>query len=91
MHMQKHTLASINAKPTAKSIQYNRFREGKKTFVLFLVALPPLPILSMLPCCTCSAVNPNDTEEVIWALLCDAKTEGVGFEAARRQLLKDTT
>jgi lipoprotein NlpI len=34
------------------------------------------------------AVNPNDTEEQIWHLLCLAKTEGVGsLESAREQKL----
>jgi len=32
------------------------------------------------------AVNPNDTEESIWALLCEARL--VGFEAARRDMLR---
>jgi len=32
------------------------------------------------------AVNPNDTEESIWALLCEARMEG-GFEAAQKNLL----
>jgi hypothetical protein len=33
------------------------------------------------------AVNPNDTEESIWALLCEARLPGVGFEAAQRDML----
>ena len=32
------------------------------------------------------AVNPNDTEESIWALLCEARL--VGFDAARRDMLR---
>ena len=32
------------------------------------------------------AVNPNDTEEAIWAFLCEART--LGFERARERLLK---
>jgi hypothetical protein len=32
------------------------------------------------------AVNPNDTEESIWAFLCEAKLQGAG--EARRNMLK---
>jgi hypothetical protein len=32
------------------------------------------------------AVNPNDTEEAVWAFLCEART--LGFEQARARLLK---
>ncbi len=32
------------------------------------------------------AVNPNDTEESIWALLCEARLDG--FEVAQKKLLK---
>jgi hypothetical protein len=32
------------------------------------------------------AVNPNDTEESIWAFLCEAQLEGP--EAARQKMLK---
>ena len=32
------------------------------------------------------AVNPNDTEESIWALLCEARL--AGFDAARRDMLR---
>ena len=32
------------------------------------------------------AVNPNDTEEAIWAFLCEAQT--LGFDRARERLLK---
>ena len=31
-------------------------------------------------------MNPNDTEESIWAFLCDAQM--VGFDEARKQILK---
>ena len=34
------------------------------------------------------AVNPNDTEEAVWAFLCEARLPGVGVEGARRNLLK---
>jgi hypothetical protein len=32
------------------------------------------------------AANPNDTEEAVWAFLCEART--LGFEQARARLLK---
>jgi hypothetical protein len=32
------------------------------------------------------AVNPNDTEEAIWAFLCEAKT--LGFDKARARILR---
>ena len=35
------------------------------------------------------AVNPNDTEEALWAFLCEARDpKGEGFDAARKNLLK---
>jgi lipoprotein NlpI len=34
------------------------------------------------------AVNPNDTEEAVWAFLCEARDPGIGFEKARDNLLK---
>ena len=34
------------------------------------------------------AVNPNDTEESIWAFLCEAQMPGLGFDAAQRNFLK---
>ena len=34
------------------------------------------------------AVNPNDTEEAIWAFLCESRDPAIGFEAARRRLLR---
>lgn len=33
------------------------------------------------------AVNPNDTEEAIWTFMCEARTKGIGFAAARQHLL----
>ena len=33
------------------------------------------------------AVNPNDTEEAVWAFLCEARDPRVGFDAARKDLL----
>ena len=33
------------------------------------------------------AVNPNDTEEAVWAFLCEARDPRVGFDAARKGLL----
>ena len=33
------------------------------------------------------AVNPNDTEEAVWAFLCEARDPAVGFERARANLL----
>eukprot|EP00667_Euglena_gracilis_P020167 EG_transcript_21772 len=34
------------------------------------------------------SVNPNDTEEAIWAFLCEARDPAVGFAAARERLLQ---
>lgn len=34
------------------------------------------------------AANPNDTEEAIWAMLCEARMESLGFEAARRRIVR---
>lgn len=34
------------------------------------------------------AVNPNDTEESIWAFLCEARLPELGFDKARAQLLE---
>lgn len=34
------------------------------------------------------AVNPNDTEESIWAFLCEAQIPSLGPEAARAQMLQ---
>ena len=33
------------------------------------------------------AVNPNDTEEAVWAFLCEARDPAIGFERARADLL----
>ena len=33
------------------------------------------------------AVNPNDTEEAVWAFLCEARDKDIGFEKAREDLL----
>lgn len=33
------------------------------------------------------AVNPSDTEEALWAFLCEAQISGIGFEKARVQML----
>lgn len=32
-------------------------------------------------------VNPSDMEEAIWAFMCEARIEGIGFDGARRQML----
>lgn len=32
--------------------------------------------------------NPDDMEEAIWAFLCDAQTDGLGFDVARKRLLR---
>uniref|UniRef100_A0A7S1JEY7 Uncharacterized protein n=1 Tax=Eutreptiella gymnastica TaxID=73025 RepID=A0A7S1JEY7_9EUGL len=34
------------------------------------------------------AVNPNDTEEAIWAFLCEARDPSIGFEKARTNMLQ---
>ncbi|CAM9719444.1 unnamed protein product [Scytosiphon promiscuus] len=34
------------------------------------------------------ALNPNDTEEAIWAFLCEARMPSVGFATAQQRLLK---
>jgi len=34
------------------------------------------------------AVNPNDTEEAIWAMLCESRMESIGFTKARENYLK---
>ncbi|CAM9404504.1 unnamed protein product [Choristocarpus tenellus] len=34
------------------------------------------------------AVNPNDTEEAIWAFMCEVRLPGVGFDTARRNMLR---
>ena len=34
------------------------------------------------------AVNPNDTEEAVWAFLCEARDPSAGFDAARANLLE---
>ena len=34
------------------------------------------------------AVNPNDTEEAIWAFLCEARDPSIGFAAARQNILR---
>jgi len=34
------------------------------------------------------SVNPNDTEEAIWCMLCEARMESIGFQKAREQYLK---
>ena len=34
------------------------------------------------------ALNPSDTEEAIWTMLCEARNPSIGFEEARRRLLK---
>lgn len=33
------------------------------------------------------AVNPSDTEEALWAFLCEAQMPEIGFEKARQQIL----
>jgi len=33
------------------------------------------------------AVNPADTEESVWAFLCEAQMPGVGFDKARQEML----
>lgn len=34
------------------------------------------------------SLNPNDTEEAIWAFLCEARMPEYGFEEARRRIIK---
>ena len=35
-----------------------------------------------------SAVNPSDTEESIWAFLCEAQMPSIGFDKARKEILR---
>ncbi len=37
------------------------------------------------------AVNPADTEESVWAFLCEAQLPSVGFDGARKQMLQVQT